>query len=171
MATKNEIRKTVYALGRGLGMDNEDIHALVYGISGKEHISELTDKEFFAVRAELMNRMKGMPPAPAEKKAKPKSEYTYDRGRLSEAQAKYIWRLMYQLESFDEKPCDKTLRERLAAIIRKELNVPVIDSCSGGKTDIFRNVSSEGASKLIEQLKRYVASAERKAIKRRASGE
>lgn len=147
MATKNEIRKTVYALGRGLGMDNEDIHALVYGITGKEHISELTDKEFFAVRAELMNRMKGMPPAPAEKKAKPKSEYTYDRGRLSEAQAKYIWRLMYQLESFDEKPCDKTLRERLAAIIRKELNVPVIDSCSGGKTDIFRNVSSEGADR------------------------
>lgn len=169
MATKNEIRKTVYALGRGLGMDNEDIHALVYGISGKEHISELTDKEFFAVRAELMQRMKGMPPAPAERK--PKTEYSYDRGRLSEAQAKYIWRLMYQLESYDEKPCDKTLRERLAAIIRKELNVPVIDSCSGGKTDIFKNVTSEGASKLIEQLKRYVASAERKAIKRRASGE
>ncbi len=169
MATKAEIRKTVYALGRGLGMDNEDIHALVYGITGKEHISELTDKEFFAVRAELMNRMKGMPPAPAERK--PKTEYSYDRGRLSEAQAKYIWRLMYQLESFDEKPCDKTLRERLAAIIRKELNVPVIDGYSGGKTDIFKNVTSEGASKLIEQLKRYVASAERKAIKRRASGE
>lgn len=171
MATKNEIRKTVYALGRGLGMDNEDIHTLVYGISGKEHISELTDKEFFAVRAELMNRMKGMPPAPAERKSKPKNEYSYDGGRLSEAQAKYIWRLMYQLESYDEKPCEKSLRERLAAIIRKELNVPVIDSCSGANTDIFQNVTTEGASRLIEQLKRYVASAERKAIKRRASGE
>lgn len=170
MATKSEIRKTVYALGRGLGMDNEDIHALVYGISGKEHISELTDKEFFAVRARLIELMKGMPTEPAERKPKPKVKYSYDHGRLSEAQANYIWSLMYKLESYDEKPCEKTVRQRLASIIRKELNIPVIEDVNGTRSDIFQNVTTAGASKLIEQLKRYVVSAKNKA-ERRASGE
>lgn len=170
--TKAEIRKTVYALGRSLGMDNEDIHTLVYGIAKKEHISELTDREFFAVRSELMNRMRGMPSAPpARNEPTAEKPYNYDNGRLSERQAKYIWSLMYKLASFDTEPSSRSVRERLAAVIRKELNVPVIETASGGKSDIFSNVSVAGASKLIEQLKRYIDSAERKNIKRRASGE
>ncbi len=160
MATKNEIRKSLYAMSRSIGMDNDDLHALVYGMVGKEHISDLTDKEFSAVRSELMSRMRGMPPEPTVKKAK--REYQYDSGRLSEAQAKYIWKLMYQLESYDTEPNDCTVRERLAAVIRKELGVTVIEDINGGRVDIFKNVTSEGASKLIEQLKRYIASARRR---------
>lgn len=170
MVTKQEIRKTLYAMGRSLGISSDELHALVYGVTHKEHISELSDREFFSVRAEMMNRMKGLPPEPEEYKHEPKQKYIGGMGDLSEAQAKYIWKLMYKLESLDTEPCEFTVRERLAAVIRKELGVTVVEGVNGNKIDIFGNVDADGASKLIEQIKRYIASAERK-VKRRAAGE
>lgn len=172
MATKNEIRRTLYGMSKGAGISNDDLHTLVYGITNKEHISELTEKEFFAVRARLYEIGRGIPdppPAPNEKSKKP--AYDYGRGRLSKAQADYIWRLMYRLVSFDETPSEKTVRSRLAAVVRKVLNVNVIEDINGNRVDIFKNVTSEDASQLIEQLKRYIKSAEKKAEKRRAAGE
>ena len=161
MATKNEIRRTLYGMSKGAGMSDDDLHTLVYGLTKKEHISELTEKEFFAVRSRLYEIGRGIPdppPAPEHKR----SAYDYGGERLTEAQAKYIWKLMYELEKLDEKPSERSVRERLAAVIRKELGVTVIEDVNGGRVDIFKNVTSEGASKLIEQLKRYIASALRR---------
>lgn len=39
----------IYSLGSGLNLiDNDLLHERVYGITGKEHISKLNDKEFKA---------------------------------------------------------------------------------------------------------------------------
>ena len=161
MATKNEIRRTLYGMSKGAGLSNDDLHTLVYGLTKKEHISELTEKEFFAVRSRLYEIGRGIPdPPPAPERKRP--AYDYGGERLTEAQAKYIWKLMYDLEKLDEKPSERSVRERLAAVIRKELGVTVIEDVNGGRVDIFKNVTSEGASKLIEQLKRYIASARRR---------
>lgn len=161
MAAKNEIRRTLYGMSKGAGMSDDDLHTLVYGLTKKEHISELTEREFFAVRSRLYEIGRGIPdpPPPPERK---RSAYDYGGERLTEAQAKYIWKLMYELEKLDEKPSERSVRERLAAVIRKELGVTVIEDINGGRVDIFKNVTSEGASKLIEQLKRYIASALRR---------
>lgn len=163
MATKNEIRRTLYGMSKGAGLSNDDLHTLVYGLTKKEHISELTEKEFFAVRSRLYEIGRGIPdPPPATRENPAKAKYDYGGERLTEAQAKYIWKLMYDLEKLDEKPSERSVRERLAAAIRKELGVTVIEDVNGGRVDIFKNVTSEGASKLIEQLKRYIASARRR---------
>lgn len=163
MATKNEIRRTLYGMSKGAGLSNDDLHTLVYGLTKKEHISELTEKEFFAVRSRLYEIGRGIPdPPPAPRENPAKAKYDYGGERLTEAQAKYIWKLMYDLEKLDEKPSERSVRERLAAAIRKELGVTVIEDLNGGRVDIFKNVTSEGASKLIEQLKRYIASARRR---------
>ena len=159
MATKNEIRRTLYGMSKGAGMSNDDLHVLVYGLTKKEHISELTEREFFAVRSRLYEIGRGIPDPPPECR---RSAYDYGGERLSKAQADYIWTLMYKLEKLDEKPSERSVRERLAAVIRKELGVTVIEDVNGSRVDIFKNVTSEGASKLIEQLKRYVASAQRR---------
>lgn len=161
MATKNEIRRTLYGMSKGAGLSNDDLHTLVYGLTKKEHISELTEKEFFAVRSRLYEIGRGIPNSPPAPERK-RSAYDYGGERLTEAQAKYIWKLMYDLEKLDEKPSERSVRERLAAVIRKELGVTVIEDVNGGRVDIFKNVTSEGASKLIEQLKRYIASARRR---------
>lgn len=163
MATKNEIRRTLYGMSKGAGLSNDDLHTLVYSLTKKEHISELTEKEFFAVRSRLYEIGRGIPdPPPAQRENPAKAKYDYGGERLTEAQAKYIWKLMYDLEKLDEKPSERSVRERLAAAIRKELGVTVIEDVNGGRVDIFKNVTSEGASKLIEQLKRYIASARRR---------
>ena len=55
--------KRLYALAAGLGMvernGKEDaFHQLVYGVTGKEHVSELTEAEAFSVQRALQERMK-----------------------------------------------------------------------------------------------------------------
>ena len=55
--------RQLYALASGLGLverGNKDdpFHQLVYGITGKEHVSELTPREIQAVKAELYDRMR-----------------------------------------------------------------------------------------------------------------
>ena len=50
-------------MGSSLGINKnsreDELHQLVYGITGKESIKELTGSEAYSVQHELMSRMKG----------------------------------------------------------------------------------------------------------------
>ena len=63
MATAHQI-KAIYALASGLGINrnshDDELHELVYCITGKESIKELTNSEANSVQTELMDRMKGV---------------------------------------------------------------------------------------------------------------
>ena len=85
---------------------------------------------------------------------------------ITAEQQSLAWRLMYRLQELDEKPklhedgSPVTVGERMAGAIEKILGI----SAMAGK-DVFKWVSFENGSKLIEYLKRYVRSAERKRSK------
>lgn len=85
---------------------------------------------------------------------------------MTAEQQKLAWRLMYRLQELDVKPKlhengqPYTVGERMAGAIQTILGTTAIP----GK-DIFKWVSFEDGTKLIEGLKRYVRSAERKAEK------
>lgn len=78
---------------------------------------------------------------------------------MSEGQKGKIWYLMYQLIGCDIKPVTATEGERLCGIIKKELHIDCIPA------EPFAWMSFEDGNRLIEILKKYVKSAERKAMR------
>lgn len=165
MATKIQI-KSIYALAGGLGMverDNEDdpLHQLVYGVTGKYHVSDLTDNEIKAVQHELMERMKlGNRETPLERKRKPKPKPETQPGMMTAAQIGYAWKLMYQLCDLDKSSASAF--ERMQGVIKKELGI------TAGDKEPFKWVKIREGAQLIEQLKRYVGNAEYRAAKAKA---
>ena len=75
---------------------------------------------------------------------------------MSPAQQSLAWRLMYQIRRYDVKISDKTVGARLAGVVRKSLGITASD------TDPLKWVNAENGNRLIETLKRYVKSAEKK---------
>jgi hypothetical protein len=151
----------LYALASGLGMvehnNKEDaFHQLVYGITGKEHISELTSSEANAVQRELQNRMRlRNRDIPLKKRESHKKEVP---GMMTVSQQKKAWSLVYRLDEIEPK--EIPVVERLLGAIEKILGI------TASKNEPFRWINFDDGSKLIEQLKRYVRSAERRAAKR-----
>lgn len=152
-------RKSIFAFCRELGIGDDDRHALIYGITGKESTKELTEADTKAVLHELMERMKGKnrPELPHRKKELAPAV----AGMMTAAQQKLAWRLVYRLIELDDAPKKASAAERMAGAIKKELGITAVP----GK-DIFRWVSFDNGAKLIEQLKRYVRSAEKRAERR-----
>ena len=93
-----QIRK-IYAIGGALGMvkrgeDDDLLHELVNGMTGKTSIKELTYGEACKVIGELEGRQ-GTPPP--RKSGRPLHKSV--PGRTSEGQRRKIWALMYQLQA------------------------------------------------------------------------
>lgn len=150
---KQEIRR-IYAIGSALGIlergsHDDDLHGLVWMLTGKESISALTGPERRTVIAELERRQGSSPPSHAGRKR----QYTERPGGATEGQQRKVWALMYQLQARDAEPSAASLRERLCRIIRKELKV------DAGLKDPFAWLDYRACSKLIEILKNYVAHA------------
>ena len=115
-----QIRK-IYAIGGALGMvkrNEEDdlLHELVEGMTGKKSIKALTYGEACKVIGELEGRQ-GTPPP--RKSGKPLRKTA--PGHTSEGQRRKVWALMYQLQ--DASPSKAPLGDRLCAIIKKELGM------------------------------------------------
>lgn len=152
--------KRLYALAAGLGMvernGKEDaFHQLVYGVTGKEHVSELTEAEAFSVQRALQERMKMRNrTTPLKKCSKEKKNVP---GMMTVAQQKKAWSLVYRLDEIEPK--NVPVVERLLGAIEKILGI------TASKDEPFRWVNFDDGTRLIEQLKRYVRSAERKAAK------
>ncbi len=132
----------------GLVEGGEDaFHQIVYRITGKEHVSELTESEGKAVERELIRMKHRDLPKPQPREEIP--------GMMTDAQQRYAWRLIYRLIELDKK--DVPAGERMAGAVRKILQI------TASPKEPLRWVNREDGSKLIETLKRYVRSAERKA--------
>ena len=154
-------RKAIFAMCRDLHIDEDNRHALIYGVTGKESLTELNDSETKAVIHELMERMKlHNRSAPLENR-KPKTYNPPVAGMMTPEQQSLAWRLVYRLIELDANASKATAAERMAGAIKKELGITTVP----GK-DIFKWVSFEDGAKLIEKLKRYVRSAENKASRR-----
>ena len=118
------ISRQLYALAASLDLvDNnsseDPFHQLVYGLTGKEHVSELASAEAKKVQAELQERMrlKNFP------------------NRISVPQQKLVWRLIYRLCELE--PTAASPVERLIGAIKKILNT------SASKSEPFYWVKSK----------------------------
>ena len=144
--------KKLYAMAARLGLlerDSEEdaFHQLVYGITGKEHVTELTQAEKEEVRAELEKRTELKNTVP---------------GMMTAAQKRLAWRLVYRLDEIQHTSAAPA--ERLVGAIEKTLGI------TASRSDPFRWINFNDGIKLIEQLKRYVKSAERRKKKEAENG-
>ena len=57
-------RRRIFGAARGIGMDNDDLHALTADLTGKESLKALTAREAEALIRELQRRQPSAPPAP-----------------------------------------------------------------------------------------------------------
>lgn len=150
--------KKLYAMAAALGLlergSKEDaFHQLVFGITGKSHVSELTAVEANAVQRELQSRLRSAAPNVTKKRSRKKDV----PGMMTSAQQKKAWSLIYRLDEIEPKEVPEV--ERLLGAIEKVLGI------TASKSDPFRWINFDDGMKLIEQLKRYVRSAERKAAR------
>lgn len=163
MATKEQIKR-IYGLGAGLGIVGKDrddmLHEVIYSITGKESVKELNDSEFKAVQAELISRMRFADPNHPLHNAKPKKQKNEEigcNGMATPEQQRLCWRYCYRLKELDPDTKSADVGDRLLGAIDKVLGV------TASKKQPFRWIDQDQCSKLIEQLKRYVNSAERRA--------
>lgn len=159
--TKEQIKR-IYALGGALGLvetGNRDdhLHNMVNRLAGKKSISSLTAQEFQAVERELLSLMQ-YKNHQAPLKAKPKPDTA--PGMINAAQQGLAWRMIYRLQELDPKKSKATAGERMVGAIKRILGI------DAGTEKPFEWVTFDQAQQLIEQLKRYVRSAEGAARKR-----
>ncbi|HCA29104.1 MAG TPA: regulatory protein GemA [Ruminococcaceae bacterium] len=153
--TSKQIQR-IYKLGAVLNIvKNDDLHSLVYGLTGKTHVSQLDDSEFQAVERELVERVKISHLSPPPKRRK-KCGSTRVTAGMTEGQQKKVWQLMYALAGRDQKPSSATVGVRLCGIIKRQFRMDVTAQ------QPFRWLNYRQGSQLIEILKGYNSSAERR---------
>lgn len=152
----------IYKLAAVLGMvnnnddGNDELHMLVYNLTGCIHVSEMENSQYNTVMADLSAKARLLPP---KGKGKKKGHYKTNPGGMSEGQQRKVWQLMDRLQGCDEKPCSSSLGERLCGIIKKELKIDAFPK------EPFRWLKYEDGSRLIEIIKNYCRSTERKRMR------
>ncbi len=159
-----ELTKKIYGLGAACGIveagSHEDgLHSVVFRISGKTSVRELTEAEARKVIAELHSYLKlsKREPPPIRNRELPPTV----KSAMTSEQTKLAFRYIYRLEELDTAPSKSTPRERLCGVIRKVIGIEVDPD-----KDIFKGFSEEQGSAVIEELKRYVRTAERREKKK-----
>ncbi len=151
-------RKSIFAFCRELGIGEDDRHALIYSVTGKESTTELTPDETHQLIHELTERLKLKNRTKPLEERKPRAYKPQVAGMITINQQRMAWALIYRLMELDGVAVDKSMAgKRMAGAIRKELGVTTVEG-----EDIFRWVSFDDGAKLIEKLKMYVRSAERR---------
>ncbi len=163
-------RKAIFGMCRNIGMTEDDRRALIFGLTSKDSTKELTDGETEAVIRELRSRENNKAAVPLEKR-KPQVYGERVPGMMTPEQQSLAWRLIYRLQELDEKPMlhenGKPYKpaERLQGAIYKILG----NNMARPGKDILSRIHDDEGEKLIEYLKRYVRSAERKAARRNSA--
>ena len=152
--------KKLYAKAAVLGMvepgSHEDaFHQLVYGMTGKESVKALTEPEFRRVENELKRRLRSRP-----SDRRPEQQET--PGMMTKAQRDMAWRQIYTLAALS--PSRASEGERMAGAVRKILGI------TASPKEPLKWVSKEDGSRLIDTLKRYVRTAQKKKVKQDESG-
>ena len=142
--------KSLYGLADKAGLldrqaDEDPLHILVRRLTGKDSIKKLTRTEYFKVRKEAQAFLDGE-----------KTEHT--QAGVSEEQAKKAWALMYRLVELDDTSAHRgaSAGKRMQGAIKKVCKV------DAPLEEPFRFVNEKQMYLLIEQLKRYVESREKK---------
>lgn len=138
--TKERISK-LYGFAARLGLvesgnKEDDFHQLVYAITKKSSIRKLTEIDYKNVRNRLLNDLNA------------KKEDTADR--MSQAQIKKAWSLMYQIIEYSPSTENQTAGQRMCGAIKKILEI------DADVKNPFAWISTEQGNKLIEMLKRYL---------------
>lgn len=152
--------KKLYAKAAVLGMvepgSHEDaFHQLVFGLTGKESVKVLTEPEFRRVENELKRRLRSRP-----SDRRPEQQET--PGMMTKAQRDMAWRQIYTLAALS--PSRASEGERMAGAVRKILGI------TASPKEPLKWVSKEDGSRLIDTLKRYVRTAQKKKVKQDESG-
>ena len=147
--------RNLYAIAANAGLvehgSKEDpFHQIVYSLTGKTSVKDLTSREMKQVENEIRSRISENVSGDRIKSQEAVA------GMMSPAQQSLAWRLMYRIQRYDVKVSDKSVGARLAGAVRKSLKISASD------TDPLKWVNAENGNKLIETLKRYVKSAEKK---------
>lgn len=130
------------------GSKEDAFHQIIYSVTGKTSVKDLTNREIKMVENEIFQRTK----ISGEKIRNQKAV----AGMMSPEQQSLAWRLMYQIQRYDVKISDKPVGARLSGVVRKTLKISALD------TEPLKWVNAENGNKLIETLKRYMKSAEKK---------
>ena len=152
--------KKLHAKAAVLGMvepgSHEDaFHQLVFGLTGKESVKALTEPEFRRVENELKRRLRSRP-----SDRRPEQQET--PGMMTKAQRDMAWRQIYTLAALS--PSRASEGERMAGAVRKILGI------TASPKEPLKWVSKEDGSRLIDTLKRYVRTAQKKKVKQDESG-
>lgn len=147
-ATKKQIQ-AIYVIGAKCGLvergnKQDNLHNLIYQLTEKESVSELTEEQAAAVIGRLKDEEASVTVADEQTKA-----------FISEAQIKKIFGLMYELAELS--PSEAKVKDRLCGIIQKEIGIKV-----NPRTDIFKGFSERQGAALIDAIKRYIRQAKRK---------
>ena len=150
--------KSIYALASSLGIKgnsrDDNLHLLVYSITGKESIKSLEDSEAKQVRNELMRQMKGTDQI---KKSRPKKKsIDIPPGKMTIEQQSHVKYLIFRLQELT--PSDVAYGERMRGAVKKIIDMDINPYCENP----FRMVTVKQGIRLIDTLKRYVKSAEKK---------
>ena len=155
----------IYAAARNLDMstkgENDDLHALVHAVTGKESIRQLTSAEAREVIQELDKR--SAPPDANRRKTAPDPS-VYPPGKMTPSQISKCWRLIYSVCESD--PSEVPPADRLAGAAERFIG----QRPNMMAKNPFRFFSQEQGSQLIEALKRLEYSAEVKKLKRERKG-
>lgn len=140
--------KAIYAMANKIGISekgnkNDDLHNLVLSRFKKTSIKDLTYFEAESLKRELNRCLKPV-----------KNNSDGVPGMITSAQKKKVWALIYKLCEIDKR--ETSAKERLMGAINKILGLSKTES------NPLAWVTFEDGNKLIEYLKRYVKSAEKK---------
>ncbi len=142
----------LYALGAKTGTleqgnKDDNLHIIVNRVSGKNSIKELTQKEFKLVADELKEML---PPTTVTLRDEKSKNVTK---MITKDQQRTAWALVYKLIEIDKGDKSEACK-RLCGTIKKVCKVETTVYSP------FKNVTSKMGIVLIENLKRYVSSAE-----------
>lgn len=143
--SREEIKK-LYALAARAGLlesgrTDDAFHQVVQAVTGKTSVRELTEREAAEVKKRLL--------AGTEQSA---------AGKMSSAQIKKAWCLLYQIIEASPNE-EKSAGERMCGAIQKILGI------EARVQSPFAWISEKDGSRLIEMLKRYLRSARARAGK------
>lgn len=155
----------IYAAARNLGMttkgEDDDLHALVHAVTGKDSIRQLSSAEARDVIHELDKRSA---PSDTRRRRPAPDPSVYPPGQMTPSQISKCWRLIYSVCESD--PSEVPPADRLAGAAERFVG----QRPNMMAKNPFRFFSQEQGSKLIESLKRLEYSAEVKKLKRERKG-
>ena len=150
MPEQKKVRQ-IFALANKLemsdGTHSDDLHYLIYRVTGKSSVRDLPEGEAVSVIKELQQYVdlaeleKSAPPPPSD-------------ALITEGQISLIFRKMHKLVSYDTELSDVPFRERLSGVLSKVTGLQI--NSSG---DMFKGLTEAQGAAVIEELKRYIRTA------------